>query len=176
MSHRASRRNPVRHSTNRSLQPTSIHTDMQIGVIGWREGESRLYMRVGLAPVLALLGEAAASDSPRHDFGCGGFSLPWVASGWEDFGGWTFCDCANDVPWVGVIAAGLRLSTMARARANLLLPRFPRPLCLQCQTVHLQCQTVDLLLHFLLSLWTALRYSVSSCHCVLLFIAAASRS
>jgi len=37
---------------------------MRIGVIGWREGESRLYMRVGLAPVLALLGEAAASDSP----------------------------------------------------------------------------------------------------------------
>ena len=75
-------------------------------------------MRVGLAPVLALLGEAAASDSPRHDSGCGGFSLPWVASGWEDFGGWTFCDCANDVPWGGVIAAGLRKGVIAAARGR----------------------------------------------------------
>jgi len=66
--------------------------------------------------------------------------------------------CKNLVLCLGLLDGdkdpGLRLSTMARARANLLLPRFPRPLCLQCQTVHLQCQTVDLLLHFLLSLWT----------------------
>jgi len=50
------------------------------------EGESGAYMRVVLAPGLALLGEAAASDSPRHHCGC--FSSPpdRLASGWGVLG------------------------------------------------------------------------------------------
>jgi hypothetical protein len=45
-------------------------------------------MRVVLAPGLALLREAAASDSPRHDCGGGGFSSSSgrLASGWGVLG------------------------------------------------------------------------------------------
>jgi hypothetical protein len=53
-------------------------------------------MRVVLAPGLALLGEAAASDSPRrHDSGCGGFSSSSLGFGSPPalgLGGWTFRD------------------------------------------------------------------------------------
>ena len=51
------------------------------------------------------------------------------------------------------VGASLRLTTAEGARANLLPPRFPRPLCLQCQIVHLQCQIVHLFFHLLLPLW-----------------------
>ena len=54
------------------------------------------------------------------------------------------------------VGRSVKLTTVERVRANLLPPRFPRPLCLQCQIVHLQCQTVYLLLYLLLPLSTVL--------------------
>ena len=53
---------------------------------------------VVLAPGLALLGEAAASDSPRHDYGCFPSPPDRLASGLGSFGVGLFRDCANDVP------------------------------------------------------------------------------
>ena len=86
----ASPRNPaqqqqeqMRHSGLRRYTPRE---NTRFRVVMGGEGESGAYMRVVLAPGLALLGEAAASDSPRHDCGC--FSSPpdRLASGWGVLG------------------------------------------------------------------------------------------
>ena len=98
----ASPRNPaqqqqeqMRHSGLRRYTPRE---NTRFRVVMGGEGESGAYMRVVLAPGLALLGEAATSDSPRHDCGC--FSSPpdRLASGLGSFGVGLFRDCANDVP------------------------------------------------------------------------------
>ena len=73
----------MRHSGLRRYTPRE---NTRFRVVMGGEGESGAYMRVVLAPGLALLGEAAASDSPRHDCGC--FSSPpdRLASGWGVLG------------------------------------------------------------------------------------------
>jgi len=88
----ASPRNPAQpqQETDQTLRPAAIHAEgkhkSQFRVVRGGEGESRPYMRVVLAPGLALLGEATASDSPRHV--CCGFSSPSdrLASGWGVLG------------------------------------------------------------------------------------------
>jgi len=74
----------MRHSGLRRYTPRE---NTRFRVVMGGEGESGAYMRVVLAPGLALLGEAAASDSPRHDCGC--FSSPpdrLASSGWGVLG------------------------------------------------------------------------------------------